>query len=175
MPFGCDTNVKGKLSNAPIFPNPNPECTFIIDCDASETAIGCELSQVVDGEECVILYGSFLLTAAQRKYCTTHKELLAVVRFTHQFHHYLLGRQFVCWTDRNNLTWLMSFKNTEGQLARWMEELAQFDMVVVLRAGKLHVNADALSIIPETGGYCPHYRAGMSLSALPCFSRLNPC
>ena len=167
--------LKEKLSNAPIFPYPNPECTFLIDCDASETAIGCELSQVVDGKECVILYGSFSLTPAQRKYCTTRKELLAVVRFTRQFRHYLLGRQFVCRTDHNSLTWLMSFKNIEGQLARWMEELAQFDMVVVHRAGKLHVNADALSRIPETEGYCPNYRAGVSLSDLPCYSRLNPC
>ena len=127
--------LKEKLSNAPIFPYPNPECTFLIDCDASETAIGCELSQVVDGKECVISYGSFSLTPAQRKYCTTHKELLAVVRFTRQFRHYLLGHQFVCRTDHNSLTWLMSFKNIEGQLARWMEELAQFDMVVVHRAG----------------------------------------
>ena len=69
----------------------------------------------------------------------------------------------------------MSFKNIEGQLARWMEELAQFDMVVVHRAGKLHVNADVLSRIPETEGYCPKYRAGVSLSDLPCYSRLNPC
>ena len=84
----------------------------------SETAIGCELLQVVDGKECVISYGSFSLTPAQRKYCTTHKELLAVVRFTHQFHHYLLGHRFVCRTDHNSLTWLMSFKNIEGQLAR---------------------------------------------------------
>ena len=56
-----------------------------------------------------------------------------------------------------------------------MEELAQFDIIVVHRAGKLHVNADALSIIPDTGIFCPNYRAGVSLSALPCYSRLNPC
>ena len=41
------------------------------------------------------------------------------------------------------------FKNIEGQLARWMEELSQFDMSVVHRAGKLHANADALSRIPD--------------------------
>ena len=168
--------LKEKLSNAAIFPFPNPECTFVIDCDASETTIGCELSQVVDVKECVISYGSFSLTPAQCKYCTTHKELLTVVRFTRQFRHYLLDRQFVCRTDHNSLTWLISFKNTEGQLARWMEELVQFDMVVVVhRTGKLHVKADALSRIPDTGGYCPNHHAGVSLSALPYYSRLNPC
>ena len=65
--------LQEKLSMAPIFPYPNPECTFLIDCDASEIAIGCELSQVVDGKEYVISYGSLSLTPAQRKYCTTRK------------------------------------------------------------------------------------------------------
>ena len=69
----------------------------------------------------------------------------------------------------------MSFKNIEGQLARWMEELAQFNMSVVHRAGKLHVNADALSRIPDTLDYCVNYKAGVPLSSLPCFSAENPC
>ena len=105
--------------------------------------------QVVDGNERVIAFGSYSLTPAQRRYCTTGKELLAVIRFTRQFRHYLLGRNFIVRTDHNSLTWLMSFKNIEGQLARWMEELSQFDMSVVHRAGKLHANADALALISD--------------------------
>ena len=105
-----------------------------------------------------------------RRYCTTRKELLAVIRFTWQFHYYLLGRNFIVRTDHNSLTWLMSFKNIEGQLARWMEELSQFDMSVVHRAGKLHANADALSGIPDELEYCPNYQSGMVLSKLPCYS-----
>lgn len=30
----------------------------------------------------------------------------------------------------------------EGQLARWMEQLANFQYIIVHRAGKLHVNVD---------------------------------
>ena len=69
----------------------------------------------------------------------------------------------------------MSFKNIEGQLARWMEELSQFDMSVVHCPGKYHINADALSRIPDPLKYCPNYRAGTMLSRLPCYSQLNPC
>ena len=69
----------------------------------------------------------------------------------------------------------MSFKNIEGQLARWMEELSQFDMSVLHRPGKYHINADALSRIPDPLGYCPNYRAGTILSQLPCYSQFNPC
>ena len=50
----------------------------------------------------------------------------------------------------------MSFNNTEGQLARRMEELSQFDMSVVHRAGKLHANADASSRMHDELEYCPN-------------------
>ena len=163
------------ICNAPVFPYPSTEHTFLLDCDASDTAIGCELLQLVDGKEHIIAFGSFALTPTQRRYCTTRKELLAVLRFTREFRHYLLGRPFVVRTDHNSLTWLMSFKNIEGQLARWMEELSQFDMSVLHRLGKYHINADALSRIPDPLGYCPNYRAGTMLSRLPCYSQLNPC
>lgn len=36
----------------------------------------------------------------------------------------------------------------EGQLARWLEQLANFQYRIVHRAGKLHANADALSRLP---------------------------
>ena len=163
------------ICNAPVFPYPSTEHTFLLDCDASDTAIGCELLQLVDEKEHIIAFGSFALTPTQRRYCTTRKELLAVLRFTREFRHYLLGRPFVVRTEHKSLTWLMSFKNIEVQLARWMEELSQFDMSVVHHPGKYHINADALSRIPDPLEYCPNYRAGTMLSRLPCYSQLNPC
>ena len=42
----------------------------------------------------------------------------------------------------------MQFKNISGMLARWIEELSQYDMVIVHRKGVDHVNADARSRIP---------------------------
>ena len=167
--------VREKLINAPILPYPNPEYTFILDCDASNIAIGCELSQEINGEEKVISYASFSLTPAQRRYCTTRKELLSVVRFTEHFKHYLLGKPFICRTDHNSLTWLLSFKNIEGQLARWLECLSQFDMTLIHRAGKQHVNADVLSRIPDVDIYCPNYKANVQLTDLPCFQNGQVC
>ena len=58
-------------------------------------------------------------------YRTTRKELLAVVRFTTPFRHFLLGRSFTIRTDHNSLTWLLHFKEPLGQIARWLEELSQ--------------------------------------------------
>ena len=50
---------------------PNPTDEFILDMDASGTVIGVKVIQVQGGEECIISYGSFMLTPSQRKYCTT--------------------------------------------------------------------------------------------------------
>ena len=160
--------LKEMLVCAPVLSMPRKEGIFILDCDASDYSIGAELSQVQDEEERTISYGSFALTPAQRRYCTTRKELLSVVRFTRQFRHYLLGRQFTVRTDHNSLTWLMRFKQVEGQLARWIEELSQYDMVILHRAGKKHVNADSLSRIPDGLERCDCYQAGASLETLPC-------
>ncbi len=109
---------------------PNQSDDFIVDTDASNLAIGGELIQVQDGEEKVIAYGSYALTPEQRRYCVTRKELLAVVRFCRQYRYYLLGRPFVVRTDHASLTWLLNFREPQGQLARWVEELSQYNMIL---------------------------------------------
>ena len=136
--LGIIESLKLALIEAPILPYPDVDSMFILDCDASHVAIGCALSQVRDGKEVPIAFASYSLIPAQRKYCTTRKELLAVVRFTRLFRHYLLGRRFVVRTDHNSLRWLFSFSYVEGQLARWQEELESYDMEIVHRPGKLH-------------------------------------
>lgn len=134
-----------RLTSPPVLAIPTQEGHFILDTDASDLAIGGELCQVQDGCERTIGYASSVLSAEQRRYCTTRKELLAVVRFTRQFRHYLLGRKFTVRTDHHSLTWLINFRHPEGQIARWLEELSQYDMTIIHRPGKKHLNADALS------------------------------
>ena len=92
---------------------------------------------------------------------------MAVVRSTNQFRHYLLGRKFTVCTNHNSLAWLMNFKQIEGQLARWIEELGQFSMTIEHRPGKKHANADALSRIPGSELY-QRYEPDINLSSLPC-------
>ena len=147
---------------------PNQDDHSILDTDASTHSIGAELLQVQDGIERLIGFGSFVLDAAQRNYCTTRNELLAVVRVTRQFKHYILGRAFTVGTDHNSLTWLMGFKNIEGQLARWIEELSMYNMQIVHMPGKKHVNADGLSRIPDPLTLCNCYSAGSNVEDLPC-------
>ena len=125
----CHLDVKvsipDKLCNAPILPYPNPEYSFILNCNASETAIGDELLQLLIVQIGLLCLVAILLNPVQLRYCTTRKELIAFVPFMWQFQYYLLGRPFVVHTDHHSLTWLMHLKNFEGQLTRLMEELAQ--------------------------------------------------
>ena len=157
--------LKQSMVTAPVLGYPRAESLFILDTDASDHAIGAELSQIQDGREIVIAYGSMSLNAQQRRYCTTRKELLALVTFLNHFRFYLLGRSFLVRTDHNSLTWLMRFRHIEGQLARWIEAVAQFDFKIAHRAGKNHGNADGLSRIPQE---CDCLEAGQSVQALPC-------
>ena len=160
--------LRQKLMEAPVLAYPNSEDLFILDTDASNHAIGAELLQAQNGVERLISFGSFVLDSARRNYCTTRKELLAVVRFTRHFKDYLFGRRFTLRTDYNSLLWLMGFKNIEGQLARWIEELAVYNMEIVHRPGKDHVNADGLSRIPDLLVQCNYYSYGCDVQGLPC-------
>ena len=142
--------LRQRLVAAPILTFPDPSKPFTLDTDASATGIGAVLSQVKEGQECVVAYASRTLSKPERRYCTTRRELLAVVTFVRQFRPYLLGTHFQVRTDHGSLSWLYNFKNPEGQLARWLEQLQEYNFSVIHRQGKRHGNADALSRMPCT-------------------------
>jgi hypothetical protein len=79
-------SLKGALCTAPILAYPHPGERFIVDTDASNVRIGGVLSQEQDGQERVIAYYSKTLNKAERNYCVTRHELLAIVRTMEHFH-----------------------------------------------------------------------------------------
>jgi len=166
--FEC---IKMALISPPLLALPNSKDSFILDTDASNHSIGAELVQVQDGQEKVVSYGSVALSKEQLNYCVTRKELLAIVRFMRQYRHYLLGRHFKVRTDHSSLTWLLRFKNPQGQLARWIEELSQYDYKVLHRKGADHTNADPMSRMTPEDETCGNYNLGSmerELQGLPC-------
>ena len=146
--------LKEVLTRAPVLAYPTREDPFVLDTDASNKGIGAVLSQIQDGQERVVAFYSRVLHKAERRYCVTRKELLGVVEGVRNFHHYLYGRRFLVRTDHGALQWLLNFRNPEGQLARWLEELGTYDMDIQHRSGRQHGNADALSRRPC--GTCKH-------------------
>jgi len=85
------------------------------------------------------------MNQAQRNYCATRRELLAVVSALQHFRHYLLGNKVILRTDHHSLKWLKTFNKPEGILARWVETLAEFDLEIEHRPGRLHSNVDGIS------------------------------
>ena len=80
----------------------------------------------------------------------------------------MLGNKFKVRTDHNSLIWLMRFKNIEEQLARWIEELQNYDMELLYRAGRDHGNVDGMSRLPNMVALCREYKAGVKIEELPC-------
>ena len=66
--------------------------------------------------------------------------------FLQHFRPYLLGRKFTLRTDHGSLNWLANFRQLEGQLARWLERLQEYEFVIQHRPGRKHQNADAQDI-----------------------------
>ena len=98
--------MKRALLDAGTLAYPHPDIPCILDTDASDVAVGAVLSQVIDGVERPIAFYSRVLNSAQKNYCPTRRELLAVVIALQHFRHYLLGTKVILRTDHHSLKWL---------------------------------------------------------------------
>jgi len=113
--------------SAPILVPPRDEGKYVLDMDASDTALGAVLQQEQDGQLRVIGYTSRALTNAKRRYCITRKELLGVIYGLKKYRQHLLGREIVVHTDHAALTFLTFLKNMPepiGQQGRWLDLMA---------------------------------------------------
>jgi len=122
-----------------------PDRPCILDTDSSDVAYGSVLSQLVDGQERPIAFFSRVMSQTQQNYCSTRRELLAVIASLQHFRHYLLNVPVILRTDHHSLKWLRTFKKPEGILVRWIETLSEFEITIQYRPGRVHSNADGLS------------------------------
>ena len=141
--------LRALLIKAPVLVFPKEDLPCIVDTDASDYGICGVLSQNVEGTEHVIAYYSKSLNPAQQKYCTTRRELLAVVATLDHFKGYVWGPKFLIRTDHAALVWLTNLKNIQGMLARWLAKLQQFRFDIIHRPGAQHGNVDGLSRCPQ--------------------------
>ena len=149
-------SLQRALSEAPVLAPADPSLPFLLDTDASGVGVGGVLSQTGPDGERVVAYFSRAFSKAEKRYCVTRRELLAVVLSIRHFKYYLCGPLFRVRTDHAALQWLMSFKEPEGQVARWLEELQAFNFTVEHRQGARHANADALSRRPCAAAGCQY-------------------
>jgi len=121
---------------------------LIVDSDGSDKAVGGVLSQIQEGKEKVIAYMSKALNQHEQMYCVTRKELLAVVCALRNFHSYLYGQEVLLRTDNAAVSWIKNLKMPNEQVARWLQEIGNYNLIVTHRPGRQHNNADALSRRP---------------------------
>ena len=91
--------LKRCLVSAPVLAAPLDSGQYLLDTDASATGLAAVLQQEQPDGARVIAYASRALSKAESSYCTTRKELLAVIYGLKQFRQHLLAREFVIRID----------------------------------------------------------------------------
>ena len=140
--------MKTRLLQAPTSAFPNFCHPFVIDTDASETALGAVLSQIIDGEERPIAFESRVLSKTEVKYATTEREALGTVQAMQWFRPYNYGSQCIVRTDHPSLQWLFR-QNADGMTFRMIQKMQQYNYRIVHRPVEKHCNADGLSRRPN--------------------------
>lgn len=90
------------------------------------------------------------LTEAEQHYHSSKLERMAMVWSVKRFRSYLLGVQFVIYTDCQALTYLSYNKMSNPQIARWYDLLQEYVFEVKYRAGNKMQHVDAPSRAPQT-------------------------
>ena len=123
--------LKESLMTVPILQFPIPECTYIIETDASQLGMGATLKQ---GDK-ILYYKSKKLRQVEKNYGTTELECLAVIWAVRAFREYIEGQHFIIKTDHNPLIWLFKKKDPRGKFARQIMELQNLDYIIEYKKG----------------------------------------
>ena len=119
------------LTSRPVLGFPNFDAPFHLTTDASYDGIAAMLWQVGDdGQPISICYASRKLSDSEERYAVTHLEGLAVVWACTHFRTYLMGSKFFIHTDHSALVHMFSQPQPQGQFARWVAKLLEFDFDV---------------------------------------------
>ena len=99
--FQCS---KVALAAATGLAHPSATAETSINTDASDTAVNVVLQQRLDGVWTPISFFSRKFQAAEKKYSTFDKELLAMYMAVKKFRYFIEGRKFTLFTDHRPLT-----------------------------------------------------------------------
>lgn len=143
------SKLKTLFTSAPILVHPDPELPFVVEVDASDSAVGAILSQRI-GEKMQLhpcAYFSRLMSSAERNYDIGNKELLAIKEAFSEWRHLLEGAKHLVTvlTDHRNLEFIRSVKRLSSRQARWSLFFSRFNFIVSYRPGSRNGKADALS------------------------------
>ena len=141
------SSAKSKLATATLLHHPSPFAETAITVDASDIAVGAELSQRSKGGDWKPLaFFSRSLSTAERKYSAFDRELLAIFLTIKHFRHFLEGKKFSVYTDHKPLTFALSSSTDRSpRQTRHLSFIAEFTSDIRHVKGSLNTVADALS------------------------------
>lgn len=139
--------LKQIISTDQVLAYPQYDKPFILTTDASDFALGAVLSQMQEGIERPIAFGSRTLSETESRYATNEKEALAIKWATQKFKNYLHGAKFTLVTDHKPLTFIKT-SDKNPKILRWRLDLETFDYDIKYKEGRANVVADALSRRP---------------------------
>lgn len=140
--------LKAAMTNARVLALPNFSEPFVIETDASGTAIGAVLMQ--NGHP--LAYFSKNLGPRLLHASTYIRELHAIVAAIRRWRQYLLGRPFTILTDHKSIRELMTQVIQTPEQHYYLSKLPGYDYSIQYKSGVTNVVADALSRAPATDG-----------------------
>ena len=113
--------LKKRFTSALILRHFDPELQCIIECDASDFAIGAILSQEVDGRLQPVAFHSRKMNKHKINYKNHDKELLAITSAFKEWRRYLEGarHKINVYMDHEGLKWFPNNKPLNYRQARW--------------------------------------------------------
>ena len=96
--------IKQHLSSPDLLIFPDFSRPFILQTDASETGLGFVMGHEVEGILRPIMFRGRVLTKSEARYAPTDRELLGIYYTVRKCMIYLLGQQYVVYTDHKPLT-----------------------------------------------------------------------
>jgi hypothetical protein len=144
--------LKIAFTTAPVLKQPDLDRPFLMECDASDYALGAVLSQEGDdGKQHPVAFYSRKLLPAEQNYEIHDKELLAIKAALQEWRHVLLGtaEPITIYSDHKSLEYFLSTKKLTRRQARWSLFLNEFNFTIKYRPGYKQGKPDALSRRPD--------------------------
>jgi len=108
---------------------------------------GTTISVRTRPDQRIIMFISKVFTPAERRYSTTEREALAVVRCLEEVRWLILGSPYPTkvYTDHVALISLLKKDDAHGRIARWQVRLSEYDIEFIHICGRENPLADGLS------------------------------
>jgi hypothetical protein len=141
--------LRAKFAESIHLVHPDENKCYVINTDASGRAIGGVLLQENDdGNYNIVSTASRVLNAAEQRYSTCERELLAIVYALARFKIYIHGHKIFLCTDNKSLIFLNKCVITSNRVARRMLNIQEYDIEFRHINGYQNHLADILSRNP---------------------------